>query len=220
MYPDGTFPGAFPFGMPYQGSENNSHLCAAADWNFPYHGNNVSQYGAIQRPTTVPLPIQGCDINTFHPVSNGMQPLALTAGRGPTVSQMVANCVPSTSSGPNQNCAANAVASSNVPEGSDHPGDSAVSDGLGCKNLDTDIVSKVSSLLSDLSILQNALYPEIKNETPLPSENADAEKKIACEQASTIEEIVKAMLKVVGPSRSKADTPPPPMQMKKSDTVR
>ena len=49
MYAGGNFPGAFPFGMAFQGGESNSHFRPPANWNFPYgHGNNVTQYGAIQ----------------------------------------------------------------------------------------------------------------------------------------------------------------------------
>ena len=155
LYPSGRFPGMFPFGMPYQGGEHSSQF-RGADWTFPYH-NNMSPYGPMQQNNTGNCAVQGGNINNFNQIAGEMQPLNLPQNGNATA--------------PNAgNCEAKQILPAspsqlNPPLASDHRQSDSPED---AKSLETDIVNKVSSLLSDSSILQNAvLYSKMNGKSSM-----------------------------------------------------
>ena len=216
--------------MPYQGGDQNTHF-RGHEWNFPYQ----KQFGAMQQHNSAvngQVQVQSSGMRNHHHISSDILPLN-DATNANVNTPSIQNCGGIKADGENQNNLANSIGNgnSNIQPKASCVNDSEQGLDLGSKTLGSDIVSRVSSILSDPNLLQNALYSQLKDEKKKDksqlgvhceseSSTSSLENKIPDGHTSAIEEIVKATLKAVVPVTSSTSVTSPPPQMQSPKSVR
>ena len=176
--------------------------------------------------------VQSSGMRNYHHISSDILQLNV-APNANVNTPSIQNCGGIKADGENQNNLANSIGSgnSNIQLKASHVNDSQQGLDLGSKTLGSDIVSRVSSILSDPNLLQNALYSQLKDEKKndksqlgvhceSESSTSSLENKIPDGQTSAIEEIVKATLKAVVPVTSSTSVTPLPPQTQSPKSVR
>ena len=219
MYGAGRFAGVYPFGVPYP---NQSEHYGGTNWNYhyPHVQPQCASNSQINTPNTVPI----------IPPAPTSAPATVTQSNisGLVKTSLSAVGIPGdTGSGNinNYSIAQSSTASSMDLSKQVQPETKNLAD-----NLETELVNKVTTLLSDFKVLESALYSQIQqSETKSsPALNNECQIQVApicletqnVDQSSKLEQILAATLKVASQNYSAPNADLTPSKIDNPGSVR